>query len=284
MLKRISIILGVSLTFFVLAVVALLYHQGKQKPDTGGQYVALGSSFAAGLGLGSRQPGSPFICMRSTHGYPHLLARSLGLSLVDMTCSGSTTAHILHGGQVFLGPQMAAVGAKARLVTITSGGNDVGYIADLMFESGSIGPVGKALSPKNPPADQRDYAAITRNLTQIGFEIRKRAPNALIAIVSYPPVLPATGTCATLQVAPGRVEESRIVARRLAEATRRAALQTGAVFVDMATIGLGHDACADRPWVNGAGDDNGAPFHPNQEGAAATANAIAKALPTSLKS
>lgn len=77
-----------------LGIVALLFYQGRRPVETSGEYVALGCSFAAGLGLGAREPGSPWVCMRSTNGYPHVLARLTGLRLVDMTCSGSTTEHI----------------------------------------------------------------------------------------------------------------------------------------------------------------------------------------------
>jgi hypothetical protein len=80
---------------------------------------------------------SSFVSMRSTNGYLHLLAGMTGISLVDMSSSGSTTQHILRGGQMFLGAQLAAIGHATRLVIITSGGNDVGYIGDLMSASGS---------------------------------------------------------------------------------------------------------------------------------------------------
>ena len=72
--------------------VALLAYQGRQRPDTSAEYVALGSSFAAGLGLGPRVPGSPIVCQRSVNGYPQQLARMTGLSLSDMSCSGATAS------------------------------------------------------------------------------------------------------------------------------------------------------------------------------------------------
>ena len=97
------------------------------------QYVALGSSFAAGLGLGPRAPGSPFFFMRSINGYPQQLARMVDLSLVDASCSGATTRHVLHGGQFFQPAQIDMLVSTTELVTLTAGGNDVGYIRDLVF-------------------------------------------------------------------------------------------------------------------------------------------------------
>lgn len=120
-----------------LLVVAVLFYQARQRPAGNPQYVALGSSFAAGIGLGPRAPGSPLVCMRSTNGYPQQLARMRGLSLVDVTCSGATAKHVLSGGQVFLGPQRDALSPSTELVTMTIGGNDVRYVGDLAMMAGS---------------------------------------------------------------------------------------------------------------------------------------------------
>jgi hypothetical protein len=70
----------------------------------------------------------------------------------------------------------------------------------------------------------------------------------------------------------------RDIAARLLEATRVAAELTGATFVDMAAASVGHDACSPEPWINGASPASGAPFHPNQAGAQATAEAVFKAI------
>ena len=61
----------------------------------GARYVAMGSSFAAGPGVGPVTPGTPPRCGRGTLNYPNLLAQKLKLDLVDATCSGATTEHVL---------------------------------------------------------------------------------------------------------------------------------------------------------------------------------------------
>ncbi|MEY4159657.1 MAG: hypothetical protein RLZZ136_278 [Pseudomonadota bacterium] len=278
MIKRFLLIGFLMTAAAALVLIVVLVWQGKRKPDTSGQYVALGSSFAAGIGLGPREPGSPLVCMRSTQGYPHLLSRLLDLSLVDMTCSGSTTQHILQGGQVFLGPQLAAIGANTRLVTITSGGNDAAYIGDLTLASGRAGLLGKLLWKGPKPLADRNFNKITSNLHAIAQAIRQQAPKATVVIVSYPTVLPDQGTCISLGISPAMADTGRQVAAKLLEATRLAAEQSGAIFVDMTAISAGHDACASEPWVNGANPKIGTPFHPNQAGAEATAAAIHQAL------
>jgi hypothetical protein len=70
----------------------------------------------------------------------------------------------------------------------------------------------------------------------------------------------------------------RAVGDRLAEVTRAAAQTVGATVVDMATLSIGHDACAPAPWVDGVARTEGTPFHPTMAWAEATARAIARAF------
>src|ERR1700712_285245 len=89
----------------------------------GDRYVALGSSFGAGPGILPRVEGAPRASGRSEKNYAHLLAAHLGLALDDVTFSGATAAEMLEAGG-----QVEAVTDTTRLVTVTCGGNDVGYI------------------------------------------------------------------------------------------------------------------------------------------------------------
>jgi len=261
-----------------LASLGFLYWQGRQVPPIDGAYVALGSSFAAGMGLGARAQGSPVQCLRTMAGYPALVARRTGLALVDTTCSGSTTGHILDGGPMLLGPQLAAIGPDVRLVTITSGGNDVGYIGDLMAASGSMGRLaGWWHGAVKSPAD-RPYALVEANLKTILARVRARAPASRIIVVSYPAIFPARGNCAATGVSDRQAQISRSVAARLAAATRAAIAGSGATLIDMHTLSDGHDVCSESPWVNGAVAEDGAPFHPNAAGSAATAASIVAAI------
>lgn len=267
-----------TISIIVLGVFAFLYWQGSRAPATNGQYVALGSSFAAGIGLGPRVSGSPLHCLRTAAGYPSLIAHRTGLRLVDMTCSGSTSAHILDGGQLMLGPQLAAVGPQTRLVTVTTGGNDVHYIGDLMAASGSMGGLVSWLGGPISPAADRPYERVAANLRQIVQQVRIKAPKARIVLVSYPTIMPVQGNCAATGVSDAQARISRDVASRLAAATRRVAHDEGTLLVDMALLSTGHDVCSHNQWVNGADPKHGTAFHPNAAGSAATASAIIKAL------
>lgn len=275
------LVITIAILFLVATgITGLLYVQGRVPPHRTSQYVALGSSFAAGIGLGERAAGSPYVCLRRTGGYPSLAARELNVSLEDVSCSGSTTRHVLEGGQMYQGPQLEAVGAAARIVSVTSGGNDVGYIADLMKASGKGGIVGGWLSGTTVPVGQRDFGAVSRNLVAIAAEARRRAPHAKIVFVLYPRLVPPRGTCDRLGISAEEAALSRDVAARLARATKVAAQQSGALLVDMDALSRGHDACSAAPWVNGASPAEGTAFHPNRAGARATAEAIVRTLAT----
>src|SRR5947208_9857129 len=84
-------------------------------------------------------PGIPPVvhrkAMRSGRNYPHQLAEALGLRLIDATVSGATTENVLRTRQkTLLGsvpPQLEELVPEAALVTITIGGNDLGYIGGL---------------------------------------------------------------------------------------------------------------------------------------------------------
>lgn len=270
-----AVVAGVALAF--------VWYQGRQTPGGRPDYVALGSSFAAGAGLGSLQSGSPLLCARSVAGYPQQLAAELGIRIVDMSCGGATTANVLHGGQFFQGPQIRTITPQTRLVTITSGGNDVSFIGDLSMlalrrSDGILGALARAAW--NGPKDMgdRDFVGFERTLLDLIGAIRARAPSARIVVATYPTLLPPTGTCAALRLSVAEADRMRVVERRLAATTRAAAKQGGAILIDMNALGAAHNACAAVPWTRGMAALTDAPFHPTLAGAKATAAAIAAAL------
>ncbi len=247
------------------------------------QYVALGSSFAAGIGLGPRAPRSPYLCMRSTNGYPQQLARLTGLRLVDMTCSGATVAHVLRGGQYFQPPQLDGINERTQLVTLTAGGNDLRYVGDLTMLAGRnqrniVGWLLR-LAWKGPlPMTQRKLSKFRADFCETLTEIRRRAPRARVFVVTYPSILPPQGTCPVLGISEDEVTTMREVGARLAEMTRAVAHETGAEIIDMDVLSSDHHACSSTPWVNGWKKAEGVQFHPTLAGAEATAREIARVL------
>lgn len=282
-LVRLAFGLLAALALLALGVAGLLYWQARQMPEGRPDMVALGSSFAAGIGLGPRAPGSPYICMRTANGYPGQLARMTGRALVDMSCSGTSSRHVLRGGFFFLGPQVDAIRPDTQLVTLTIGGNDIGYVGDLSLlaarRQGTLtGWLARSFTRSPDVARARDYGDVGKGIAAIVAVARQRAPKARIIVISYPHILPPAGTCAKLQLAEIEVAAMRRVGDRLAAVTGAAARASGATFIDMHALGADHHACAAEPWVNGWQSAGETPFHPTRAGAEAMARANAAAL------
>jgi lysophospholipase L1-like esterase len=273
----------VVLAVFAVAATVFIFIQARKTPSGQPDYVALGSSFAAGADLGPLQSGSPLLCARSVNGYPQLLARMRKLSIVDMSCGGAVTANLLNGGQFFQGSQIRAINRETRLVTITVGGNDVGYIGDLSLLAARNSDTGFGWlvrrfwsGPRKP--EERHYAQLRDELVATLHAIHQRAPNASVVLATYPAILPRTGTCALLRLSSSEAGLMREVGDRLAATSRSAAAAGGALAVDMHMIGAGHNACSAVPWTRGYTNGGIAPFHPTLAGAKGMAEAISEAL------
>ncbi len=282
--KAAAIVLALCVIAICIAF-ALLAYQATRARTGNPEYVALGSSYAAGSGLGARVESGLFACMRGNGSYPRLLARRLGLSLENMSCSGATASQVLNGGQYFQGPQVAAVTAQTKLVTLTVGGNDLHYVGDLLGlakqkDGGVVGWIAPRLLLASHTDPKRDANALGENIRTIVRTVRHKAPSARIVIASYPAILPVEGVCPRLRLTMDEAARMRVVASTLAQTTREAARDSGATLVDMATLGSDHDACSPLPWVNGAyaSSGDGDAFHPTRLGAASIARSIASIL------
>lgn len=251
-------------------------------PQPGSKYVAMGSSFAAGPGIGRTEEGAPERCGRSTENYAHLLALARHLALVDVTCGGATTQHIL-GPWNELPAQISAVDGDTRLVTMTIGGNDLNYIGSLAGYSCRRvppNPANRAVVPNCslPVAPgESTYRDVENRLRQIAEEVRRRAPLAQFVILQYPTMLPARGSCTVVPISDEEAAQVKVVGRRLAQITARVARDTGAKIVPVDRLSQRHDACSDDAWVNGFSapfKNDGVLYHPNRAGMAAQARAI----------
>lgn len=281
-------ILGAGLTILLLVVLAgfgIVYVQGRSRPAGSPFYVALGSSYASGPGLAPRSPGSPFLCGRSDGNYAHILARKRKLALVDVTCAGATTEHVLRGSQYFQSAQVDAVSADTRLVTMTIGGNDVSYLGNLSALScdGRPSLLGLVSGGCEPVADakvEKAFAGLRAKLEAISAEVHRRAPRARILFVNYLTVLPPTGTCSRLGLTVADADRMRTIAARLAAVTKDAARASDAGLVDLATLSRDHGVCATAPWLNARHPTGAltAPLHPNTAGMHAAAAAIDASL------
>lgn len=252
-------------------------------------YVAMGDSYSAGSGILPLDPAASPLCVRSTANYPHVLAARAGLALTDVTCGGAQTGDFAGSQYPGVAPQADALGTGTGLVTMTIGGNDGNTFVDAVLACGSAGIATLGFghpcrslygSTFTDQVDTGTYQAVKSALANV----RAKAPNARVAVLGYPWIVPAAavpGCFAKLPIASGDVPYLRDLQTHLNAAVKRAATETGATYVDVSGVSEGHDAC--RPigtrWIEPVlFGSNFVPVHPNALGEAGLAQRTAAVL------
>ncbi|GAA1966735.1 SGNH/GDSL hydrolase family protein [Catenulispora subtropica] len=142
----------------------------------GANYVALGDSYSSGVGAGSYISSSGN-CLRSTNAYSQLWANSHSpASYVSVACSGATTQDVLNN-------QLSALSPSTTLVSITIGGNDVGF-ANTM-QTCVLGSTSDCLNAINAATAQAN-SILPGRLASTYAAIRSAAPNARVVVLDYP--------------------------------------------------------------------------------------------------
>jgi lysophospholipase L1-like esterase len=213
------------------------------------RYVALGDSYSAASGVLPLDLLAPPQCLRSTRNYPHVIAAATGAQLRDVTCGAAETGDFFESQYPGVAPQLDALSPETQLVTMTIGGNDSNVFIETILACGAAGL--STLGQGSPCKDRygssfeetiktSTYPALVRALGAV----EERAPQARVAILGYPWIMPATGGCFDkMPVAQGDVPYVRGIQATLNDAVQRAAAATGATYVDFSTVSNGHDAC-----------------------------------------
>jgi len=213
------------------------------------RYVALGDSYSAASGTLPPDLTAAPQCLRSTSNYPHDIAARIGARLTDVTCGAAETKDFTAAQYPGVAPQLDAVQADTQLVTMTIGGNDSGVFINAILDCGSAG---LTTLGQGSPCKDRYGSSFQNTITSTTYPalvnalnaVRAKAPLARIAILGYPWILPKTGGCfPRMPVAIGDVPYLRDVQATLNDAVRRAAVATGASYIDLSTSSEGHDAC-----------------------------------------
>ncbi|TPW33679.1 SGNH/GDSL hydrolase family protein [Oecophyllibacter saccharovorans] len=258
-----------------------------------GTLVALGSSYAAGDGVGIMDPARRS-CRNSLSSAARQLAHDLSLEMVDASCAGASTADILTRAHRGFGPQIEAVNSRTRVVYLTVGGNDAAYIGNLFAWSCRTQRSALQSTPKpchrprhivpalatRPGHDLASTAArlarLPQRLRNVLAAIHSRAPLARILVVGYLPVVPSGPLCPAVPLNTQDAERARHLWQGLEQATEKAAHAAGAIYLSGAQAGGGHEACSATPYVTGW--DAAVPYHPNQAGMDHIASLLARRL------
>ena len=246
------------------------------------RYVALGDSFAA-LGPTSAPTTGPAGCLRSTRNYPALVAQRAGAEeFVDATCGGARTADMTSRQIAQTPPQLDALTAGTDLVTLSIGGNDIGFgdIASCVFQT----PRADTGAPCRDRLESATTAALSElpdRLDRVYAGIRDRSPDARIITTAYMPLVPDDGGCDFVsRMSPGDVTWTRHVTERINRIVTEAADRADA-DVAVPTDAAARHACAppDVRYTDFTGVETGShPMHPTAVGQSAMADAVVDLL------
>jgi lysophospholipase L1-like esterase len=250
-------------------------------------YVSLGDSYVAGPLIPI--PVLPLGCLKSSNNYPRLAQSRIGLPLRDPSCSGARTTH-MSGSQGITGgsnpPQFNSLAADTRVVSLTIGGNDIGFseIAQSCITANPFGQPCRNRYIVNGRDTVSDRINATSPLVDAVLDgIRARSPGARVFVVNYPALFPETGSGCFPQmpIAWNDVSYLRAKQQQLNAMIASQAAANGARLVNWYAAGIGHDACrgSSTRWVEPLIPDNiAASLHPNQRGMQGAADALAAAV------
>lgn len=251
------------------------------------EYVALGDSYAA-LGDSTESAGGPAGCARSLANYPHELAANPAIgAFTDSTCGGAEAPDVLAETQ-YEGapPQITTLDSETDLVTLSIGGNDVGFGSIVQcIMSGTAGTAVDCEATMGPQVATAIDAVFGSDgpVDDIYDAIAAESPNATVIATQYMPLMPADDAdkCAlTVMIGQANLDWAREITADINDAVTAAAVRNGAISV-MPTAEGDHSACApaDQRWTSFDGtSDNTAPMHPTALGQQAMAAAIAAAI------
>lgn len=281
-------------------------------------YVALGDSYAAGYGLSPLTDLPATGCGQSVHDYPHQVAAQLGLDLTDATCSGAVAADISGTAQVTgdgtAPPQDTALSSATRIVSLTIGGNDLGF--------SSIAAYCVALSANGPPLLHPSQHDCRSHYTEAGADnlrqritsvvapavaadlaaIHAKAPHAKVFVIGYPALAPdaantPAGGCFRSSLGyPPPTDGYPFTSADLpfllqTEQALDASIQAdttaaGYTYISTMQASLTHTPCAaSASWINGLSLESLLPptvrpgaLHPNAAGVAYDATQLSSAI------
>ncbi|WP_441247066.1 SGNH/GDSL hydrolase family protein [Kitasatospora sp. McL0602] len=208
---------------------------------TGG-YTALGDSYAAGVGGGAYDPASGD-CHRGARSYPALwdTANQPGGAFDFAACGGATTQDVLRD-------QLPGVPGGSTAVTLTVGGNDLGF-ADVV--TGCLQPftTDARCDGALDEADRRLREELPDRLDTTYQAVTDAAPGARIAVTGYPHLLENPALC-PVGTEPRRARINALT-DRLDELIERQAGKHGFRFADARPAFAGHGVCAGGgEWIN----------------------------------
>ncbi|SEO75565.1 SGNH/GDSL hydrolase family protein [Trujillonella endophytica] len=273
-------------------------------PAGGWQIVTMGDSYSSGEGAPPFRStpgyGDSYAsgCHRSPWGHAGFaatLSAWTGWDQANVACSGAGVQDVVDG---YRGEpsQLDALGPRTRVVTLSVGGNDVGFttiMAACVLQTLRLG-IACATELARAETALRELTSpqpggVSR-LEAFYRDVLTRAPNARLLVTGYPLLFPTSADAAQpCFVAPRYWATINDLTVRGNALIRQTVERLGGTYVDLEPTFRGHGACVragETPWIwqviGIPGDIWGTgnfSFHPTAAGQLAIAGALGRALP-----
>lgn len=217
-------------------------------------YAALGDSYSSGVGTASYTLDSA--CKRGVYAYPYLFAQTHpGTSLAFVACSGAKTSDLLS-------TQIQAVTTATTLVTMTIGGNDIGF-ANLIYQC-TLSDCSAALDRTRANLETSLGGALDKVYTTVKSQA---AFGAKIIVLGYPRVFSSAGCFGTFGISSTERTKANQLADALDQVTAAHAAGAGVTYKSSIGAFIGHAVCSSSSWLNGLNLFNTTEsYHPNRSG------------------
>lgn len=248
-------------------------------------YIALGDSYSSGLGAVQNSQYTGGSCRRTTQAWPWMVQTGFQYLTSHIACAGATRQDV-YGTQIgSMNSTFSAYAGKPQLISMTVGGNDVGFAEvakDCVIGSGSCL---YHEAPTNTSIDNLEPA-----LRGLYSSLKSAQPYADIVVGGYPVVVEpgeAGGFPDTCDLFGNNERDmvQRLVSRlnaRINSAASDAGVWSAASRVQNRFVG--HGACTSGEWIHGpmyeasGGPDDPNSFHPNAGGQLAYSIAFSDTL------
>jgi lysophospholipase L1-like esterase len=223
------------------------------------RYVALGDSYSAGLGAGNYIPASGS-CDRSNDAYPALWsAANAPASYLSVACSGATTSTVLSS-------QIPALSTATTLVSITIGGNDVGFQSVMetcvLFSTSTCARAVGA-------AESETASQLPVELDGVLNAITAAAPNARVVVLGYPHLYDLGRSAGCIGLSTTDRTDLNQAADLLDGQIQAAAFRHDDVFGDVRSAFAANEICDSDSWLHSVNFlDLSESYHPTAAGQA----------------
>jgi lysophospholipase L1-like esterase len=240
-------------TLLVALAIAVVFTAAGAAGTTTWNYVAMGDSYSSGVGTGSYTLDSA--CKRSVYAYPYLFTQKHTMgSFSFVACSGAKTTDLI-------AKQLPSLSATTNLVTVTIGGNDIGFAS--LIQQCTLSDCTAALL--NTTANLGTTLAPA--LDTAFADVRQAAPNATVIVLGYPRAFSGSSCLGTLGITSTEEKDANALADALDSMISYYAGKNSLTYRSAISSWAGHAVCSSSPWLNGLNLFNtGESYHPNRAG------------------